>query len=165
MLNEIDFRMATLDDANAISQLILNLADFFLVKPRDEQTEPFLATMNEDSIAKLIATPSFSYWVAFDRSGIKGVIALRDHSHVYHFFVSEAYQRQGIARELWKRAKGHAMLQGGSSRFTVNSSLFAVPVYEALLFQKEGGAVEKNGIAFVPMKHEIPPLNQPPSEQ
>ncbi|MET1080729.1 MAG: GNAT family N-acetyltransferase [Pseudomonas sp.] len=147
----IDYRKATATDAGAISQLILSLANVFLSDPADPRSAPFLASLGEASITRVLADPTYCYTLAWDGRQLLGLIALRDGRHVHHLFVATAAQGQGIARTLWRRARDEALEQQPPSPFTVNSSPFAVPVYQAFGFRQEGDAQEKNGVVFVPM--------------
>jgi GNAT superfamily N-acetyltransferase len=81
-----------------------------------------------------------------------GVAGIRDTTHVYHLFVAEAFHRQGLATSLWEIAKAAALAAGNPGRFTVYSSLHAVPVYERFGFRATGPEVHKHGVAFVPME-------------
>ena len=80
-----------------------------------------------------------------------GLVAMRDHSHLYHLFVAPAWQGRGLARALWQQVRQAALEAGNPGRFTVNASVNAVPVYGRFGFVATGPRVEKNGIAFVPM--------------
>jgi predicted GNAT family N-acyltransferase len=53
---------------------------------------------------------------------------------------------------LWARAKSDAFAQGAPGPFTVNSSLYARPLYERFGFVATSAPVVKDGIAFVPME-------------
>lgn len=86
---------------------------------------------------------------AFDDAGrLVGIIAARNAgTHIALFFVDGDHHRRGIGRKLWK-----TMLNDSeSSRITVHSSQYAVPVYERLGFIKTGAARTEDGITFVPM--------------
>ena len=111
------------------------------------RSEGVLATLAPDAMAERICAPNYRHYLAESDSGLSGFIALRDESHVYHLFVEPDVHRQGIARSLWMHAKSSS----SHKRFTVNSSLFAVAVYERLGFVATEGPQTKNGLAFVPM--------------
>ncbi len=140
-------RQAKISDAEAISQLVTGMASYFLADPTSPNVQPFLGTLAPPATAERIAAANFSYYVADNNSGLCGVIALRDGSHLYHLFVRPDTHRQGFARALWE----HARAKSGSSSFTVNSSLFAVPIYERLGFTAKSAAQSANGLLFVPM--------------
>lgn len=98
-------------------------------------------------MAERICGPTYRHYVAESDAGLSGFIALRDESHVYHLFVRTDLHRQGVARALWEYAKSCS----SHRRFTVNSSLFAVAVYERFGFVATDIPQTKNGLAFVPM--------------
>jgi GNAT superfamily N-acetyltransferase len=143
----ISLRPATPADAAAISQLILGLTSYIEARPVDPGCESFLDTLTPEAIAERIAAPGFVYIVAEDESGICGVAALRDARHVYHLFVKQELHRQGLARALLERI----MRTSNSSFFTVNSSLFAVPVYLRFGFVRAGEQQTRNGVTVQPM--------------
>lgn len=142
-------REASESDAEAISALIISLAHYFLSDPESEEVKPFLETLTAAATAERIASQNYSYYVAESDSELGGVIALRDNSHVYHLFVQEQAHRLGVARALWE----HARTRSGATAFTVNSSLFAVPVYERLGFTASAAPRSENGLVFVPMEY------------
>ena len=81
--------------------------------------------MQPEAIAGYLDS-GYRYHVAETVGGeIVGVVALRNHAHLYHLFVAEDFQRHGIGRSLWKAAMAEALAHGNSGEFTVNSSRFA----------------------------------------
>ena len=140
-------RQAEASDAGAISHLVLGVAHYFLADPSSPEVGPFLAGLTPSSYANRIGSSNFSHYVAEDSAGPCGIVALRDGSHLYHLFVTADAHGQGIARALWE----HAKALSGRSTFTVNSSLFAVPVYERLGFVTKAPAQTADGLVFVPM--------------
>lgn len=142
-----EIRQATASDAEAISRLVAGLAHFFLADPSSPEVKPFLAGLTPASFTERIGSSKFNHYVAEDSVGVCGVIALRDGSHLYHLFVRVDAQGQGLSRALWE----HAKALSGNLNFTVNSSLFAVPVYERLGFVAKTPPQTANGVAFVPM--------------
>ncbi|MBY0410514.1 MAG: GNAT family N-acetyltransferase [Burkholderiaceae bacterium] len=146
---KFSIRQATTLDAVAVSCLVTELAHYFVADPASQQVGPFLAGLKASPYAERIASPNFIHYVAEDVRGPCGIIALRDHSHIHHLFVRKDAHGQGIARALWQ----HAKALSSSSQFTVNSSLFAVPVYEHFGFVAKDSPQAANGLAFVPMEH------------
>jgi GNAT superfamily N-acetyltransferase len=139
-------------DAEDISQLISGLSRFFTVHPEGLGAEAFLQTISAASIRQLIEAPNMAYFKAVRGGRLAGVVAMRDQSHLYHLFVAPAFQGAGLARLLWAHASSHARSNGNAGAFTVNSTPHAVPVYERFGFTATGPRIEKNGIAFVPMR-------------
>lgn len=154
-----EIRPATASDAEAISHLITGWAHHYLADPAPEAA-PFLATLTPSATAERITAENFRYYVAQGADGVDGVIAIRNGSHLYHLFVRAEAHGQGIARALWE----HAKAQSGHSRFVVNSSLPAIPVYERFGFVIKAAPQTANGLVFVPMEytHEAGNSLQPP---
>jgi GNAT superfamily N-acetyltransferase len=140
-------RQARAADAAAISRLVTGLAHFFVADPSSPEVGPFLAGLTAHSYAQRIDSSEFSHYVAEDAAGPCGVIALRNGSHLYHLFVRADAHGQGIARALWE----HARARTDHSTFTVNSSLYAVAVYERLGFVAKAPPQTADGLVFVPM--------------
>ena len=89
-----------------------------------------------------------SAYGAFDGETLIGILAARsEDSHVALFFVDGAYHRQGIGRRLWNAL----LADSDKDEITVNSSLYAVEIYEKLGFIKTSEQQENSGIRFVPM--------------
>lgn len=59
--------------------------------------------MTPDSIERYMQT-GYRYHVAEMDAKLVGVIGIRDNVHLYHLFVAERYQRQGLAKKLWQFA-------------------------------------------------------------
>lgn len=94
----------------------------------------------------------YMYHVAETGHGLVGVVGVKDNNHLYHLFVAEQYQHQGIARKLWRVAMQACLDKGNPGEFTVNSSSYARGVYKKLGFVEQSGPREKGGVVFFPMK-------------
>lgn len=93
---------------------------------------------------------SLEFFGAFDNNTLRGVIAANDNrKHICCFFVSAAYQKQGIGKQLWEYLKENS----SNDEFTVNSSPFAVPVYHKLGFVDTNTEQLTDGIRYTPMKY------------
>jgi GNAT superfamily N-acetyltransferase len=91
-------------------------------------------------------------WVAASGSKIVGVIEMRENRHIALLFVDASCQRQGIARELIRRAVAVCRERApGLHTIAVNASPNAVPAYCKLGFQPAGEEQTVNGIRFIPM--------------
>jgi GNAT superfamily N-acetyltransferase len=139
-------------DAEAISRLIHGLASAFTLNSSGEGAEGFMDSISADALRRHITAPNFAYFKGLLDGELAGVIAVRDHAHLYHLFVAQAFQGRGLARELWAFARRQAETEGNSGKFTVNSTPVAVPVYEKFGFRATGPRVETMGIAYVPMR-------------
>jgi GNAT superfamily N-acetyltransferase len=143
---------ATVADASRISALVNALSKPFLVAPAGEGAEPFLAAISESAIQGYVSASNFEYFVAESQGQLAGVVALRDNSHLFHLFVAESFQGQGLGGQLWRMVKARAIHSGNLGKFTVNSSLNAVPFYEKFGFVVSGPVVQTHGVAFQPMQ-------------
>lgn len=155
MLEELEIRNARIDDAPGISALILKVAPFFASAPGAPVAPWFAGTITPAAIAGYVGDSRFNYLVALVKDVLAGVIAVCAATHVHHLFVAPEYQRQGVAAQLWQRAKSEALAAGNSDGFYVRSSEYAVPVYESFGFRVVGERTEKEGIVFVPMRLEV----------
>lgn len=144
-------RKARETDAAPAHRLIGALSAPFFVSADRAGAEAFLGSMGEPALRGFMAAANFDYRVAEADGALVGLVAMRDHSHLYHLFVAPAWQGRGLARALWQQVRQAALEAGNPGRFTVNASVNAVPVYGRFGFVATGPSVEKNGIAFVPM--------------
>jgi ribosomal protein S18 acetylase RimI-like enzyme len=112
--------------------------------------ERFLATNNESGIRGFVQR-GFRYHVAESDGRIVGFVGVRDNQHLYHLFVANDFQRQGVARHLWMIAREQCIASGNPGTFTVNSSNAAVAVYERLGFVRSGPMKNDDGVLYNPM--------------
>jgi ribosomal protein S18 acetylase RimI-like enzyme len=90
--------------------------------------------------------------IALAQDKVVGMIEIRSYHHVSLLFVAAEFQRRGIAQELLRQAL--QICQANESELaevSVNSSTYAVPIYEKLGFRRIGERQVKNGIGFIPM--------------
>lgn len=151
MNDSLIIRYATENDAEAIASLIQGLSHYFLSDPAEVGAEGFLASLSQTAISAYISNPAFCYIVGFLGNELAGVAALRDNKHIYHLFVSSVHHRHSLATQLWQYLKSQAIASGNTAGFTVNSSMFAVPVYAHWGFIPTTTPQAKNGISFQAM--------------
>ncbi len=89
--------------------------------------------------------------VAESDGRLLGMIDVRDSSHVSLFFVESGERGRGVGRALLQSAVERYASAARSPAMTVNSSTWAVAIYEHLGFAATGPVSELNGIRFVPM--------------
>ena len=145
-------RKATLDDASAVSALILSLAHHFLLRDDGSGAEGFLRSLEPEAIARNIGAPELDYYVGTADGQLMGVIAVRRGTHLFHLFVGKPFQRGGVARALWSHVKEAYGWPSASVATTVNSTPSAVSFYQRMGFHTVGARVETKGIAYVPMQ-------------
>lgn len=148
----MEIRLANLDDAPGISALVCNVTERFIAPELSEEVASgLLGSMDEPSIKSYMES-GYRYHVAEENGELIGVVAVRDNRHLYHLFVSEPFQRKGLARRLWEVAKTASLDAGNPGVFTVNSSRYAVGVYEKFGFVRLSEAVDVAGVICIPMK-------------
>lgn len=138
-------------DAPVIANLIAGLAHYFLADPAATEAGAFMESFSVDAVARCIADPAIDYVVACVGNELAGVGALRGQTHVHHLFVRADLHGQGVARGLWQRLKAGALTADGAGCFTVNSSLYAVPMYAAFGFAPTAEVQARNGVRYQPM--------------
>ncbi|MGN0600759.1 MAG: GNAT family N-acetyltransferase [Oscillospiraceae bacterium] len=115
----------------------------------EEGVEEFRNTLDDESfIGKL------KFYGAFMNDELSGVLAMREPQHISLFFVKAEHQQKGIGRKLFERMKKDYVLKS----FTVNSSPFAVKIYEQLGFSAVSSEQVIKGIRFTPMIYTNPRL-------
>jgi GNAT superfamily N-acetyltransferase len=113
---------------------------------------PDYSTEGIESFQKSIGDPAFLTIIrcygAFDGEHLVGMIATRSEgAHIALFFVDEAYHRRGIGRSLFALVLRNAL----TDTITVNSSPYAVQVYERLGFTATLPEQLRDGIRYTPM--------------
>ncbi len=92
------------------------------------------------------------WYGAFVGEDLIGIIATRNEgTHIALFFVDGKYHRQGIGKRLFQTAKTKCC----SDKMTVNSSVYAVPIYHKLGFTDTDTEQVVNGLRFTPMEHSV----------
>ena len=114
----------------------------------------YLKTKYDEVLADL-QTGHKKLWGYYENGEIIGVIASRDKSHIALLFVDKQHHRKGIARQLFGAMLVEAESDTGVTQITVNSSPYAVEIYERLGFVKTDEQQEKDGIIYIPMAHSI----------
>jgi GNAT superfamily N-acetyltransferase len=145
-------RLADVNDAPGISALVRPLVERYIAHEFSEEgIRHLLASVEPAAIAGYLNS-NFRYHVAEAEERLAGVVATRDNAHLYHLFVAEPFQGQGLARLLWETAKQACVAEGNRGEFTVNSSRYAQGVYRKFGFVEAGPAEERHGVISIPMK-------------
>lgn len=135
-----------------ISKLLVTLTRKYVLPTCDASAEqrliPSMSMLKVESYLK----QGYDYYLAQDsHANIVGVIGIKDLSHIYHLFVADHFQRQGVAKKLWLHAKHESKQHGYHGPFTVNSALNAQAVYQKLGFRPTGDVRNREGIRDIPM--------------
>lgn len=96
---------------------------------------------NEDTIHSL------KFYGAFHHHTLCGMLAVLMPNHISLFFVPENYQRQGVGTQLIQTF----LNDSDALTITVNSSPYAVFIYQKFGFQKVSDEQVKDDIRFTPM--------------
>lgn len=113
--------------------------------------EEFLRFSAPGALAERLAAGGFALLAVAGEEPV-GVIELKGNEHLSALFVDRRFHRRGIARELFRRALESARRKRPDlERMTVNSSRYAVPVYERLGFEVTAPETTVHGMTFVPM--------------
>lgn len=104
-----------------------------------------------DYLADPEKTAALLVYGAFQDGVPVGMLAMRGTSHISLFFVEEQMQGKGIGRALFHAARADCT----ADLITVNSSPFAVTIYQRLGFQAMSDEQLTDGIRFTPMKYFI----------
>ena len=92
---------------------------------------------------------SFKVYGAFEDNVLKGIIATDSpKKHICLFFVDKVSQGKGIGKKLMS----FIIDDNKNSFITVNSSRYAVSIYEKIGFIKTEEEKEQDGLKFTPMK-------------
>lgn len=144
-------KLAKKDIAAALSLALSVFMQFEAPEYPPEGVEEFKRTLADESYIG-----SLKIYGAFKNGELVGVLAMRAPQHISLFFVKAEYHKKGIGRKLFERMKKD--FQGGE--ITVNSSPYAVKIYERLGFAATDAEQITNGIRYTPMKYVIPVLRR-----
>jgi GNAT superfamily N-acetyltransferase len=118
-----------------------------------EGIDEFLSYIAPQKLAVRYVSNRFFILCCKDSDELVGIVAIRDGSHISLLFVDKQWHRHGIARQLLKLAVEKCLATNSDLQsITVNSSPYAVAIYERLGFKKTGNEQVKNGIRFTPMR-------------
>lgn len=105
-----------------------------------EGIEEFYKSINDKEYVNAL-----SIYGAFLDDELVGVIATRNNgNHIAMFFVDGNHHKQGIGKQLFKAVQ--------KDKMTVNSSPYAVDIYQKLGFKPTDTEQIVNGLRFTPMQ-------------
>jgi ribosomal protein S18 acetylase RimI-like enzyme len=136
-----------------IRRLILSVFDTFVGIDYSQQgKETFYKFIDSEDIIKRVSANS-RILLAENEIEIVGMIEPRDNNHISLSFVDSRYHNQGIGKILLNTKI--ATVKDKTEFIEVNSSPYAVSIYEKLGFQKTDEPKEIDGILFIPMKRAL----------
>ncbi|UNK50218.1 GNAT family N-acetyltransferase [Lysobacter sp. S4-A87] len=142
-------RQATVADATAISALVCDLTQRWIAADCTPDGAARLLQMLAPGPTATRLGEGYRYVVAQRGQSLVGVAALRLPAHLFHLFVADDAQRQGLARRMWRTVQAWV---DGPSPITVNASRHALAVYRKFGFEAIAGEVSEHGIVFTPME-------------
>lgn len=125
--------------------------EFEAVEYEDEGIMEFSDYIEYDNILRMMDEGRMVILGCFENKRLAGVLALVPPGHISLMFVGKAYHRRGIARDLMEETVRCVRKLTAADQLTVNSSPYAVPVYQKLGFTPAGPEQTVNGIRFTPM--------------
>ena len=146
------------DDLKPALELVNKVfTEFVAIDYSEQGKETFTSYLENkyEEVAADIHAGNKKLWGYYKEDKIVGVIGTRNTTHISLMFVDKNYHRQGIATQLFNTVISGLIINPDNKEITVNSSPYAVKVYEHLGFSKTDEQQEKDGIIFVPMKYFI----------
>lgn len=145
-------RMMNKEDLSPVIQLVTQVFNQFEAPEySSEGVGNFLRYIDVEAFRKRMNNNHFAL-VAQVGETIVGVMEVRNNDHICLLFVDATYHQQGIGKTLLRVAIARSIKNSPKiTEITVNSSLFAVPIYQRLGFIAIGGEKVQDGIRFIPM--------------
>lgn len=143
----MSIREATECDVMQIQDLVASLSHFYMNDKFEDLPEWLKATLTEAEFLKRVLSADYSNFIYEIDGKVLGYISMKEVSHLFHLFVAETSHGKGISRSLWEFAQKAC----AAEKYTLRSSIFAVPVYRAFGFIETGPAGVKDGVEFQPM--------------
>jgi ribosomal protein S18 acetylase RimI-like enzyme len=109
--------------------------------------ELFFEDFTTEEFEKRISCSWYKHFGYVIDNSIVGYISIKDNKHLYHLFVDEKYQKQGIAKKLWEFVKENIEFE----TMTTNASLSAINVYESFGFEIDAKVQIHNELKYQPM--------------
>lgn len=154
-LDKFEFRKLYKNEFYEASKLIWNVfSEFEAPEYSNEGIMTFKEFINPDKLYENSKNGFMSFGACFDKEELIGIIASRESYHISLLFVNKEYHHKGIAKKLFNKLKMDIVANNLSIKFiTVNSSPFAVKIYERLGFIATDKELIQDGIRFIPMKY------------
>ena len=103
---DIVFREAVLDDADAISDLILDSQREYYFHEYTPAGQELMTRLCGREALRGYVERGDVYFVAENQGAIVGIAGIRGNEHLAHNFVQGSWHRRGISKRLWRMAKG-----------------------------------------------------------
>jgi GNAT superfamily N-acetyltransferase len=151
---EAVIRLAEPGDLLAMSDLIERQLRKHVLRDCTREGAAGLVASVDPAVLQRNMDAGYVYHVAAAADMIYGVVGMQPPCHLFHLFVADVMQRQGLGRKLWHTARDSVCLQQSLPPvFTAHASLTAVPFYRRIGFDAVGEPQEQNGVRFQPMRY------------
>jgi predicted GNAT family N-acyltransferase len=152
MDDSISYRSMVSGEEDEVSRLINRVFDEFVAPGYAlDGVQEFQKYVQAETIKQRSEGDHFVL-VAIAAERIVGVIEIRANEHLSLLFVDSEFHGRKISREFLQRALDICHRHRPDlTQMSVNSSPYAVPIYERLGFEQTGPEEVLNGIRFVPM--------------
>ncbi|MDC0834612.1 GNAT family N-acetyltransferase [Geitlerinema sp. CS-897] len=154
-MEKVTFREATLDDADALSDLILESQRQFCFHEYTVEGQELMNRVCGRKALRHYLERGDVYFVAESEGRIVGVAGIRDNTRLAHNFVDAKWHRRGISKRLWKLASEECLRRGNPGSFDLRASTYAIPIYEKWGFVQTAPTSQECGITSTPMKLEV----------
>jgi len=150
------YRFMAPDEADVVCGLIVRVYNEFEAPAESpEGVREFLSYVQPDFMRKRLSRDHFVLVAVVDEA-IVGAIETRNNNHISLLFVDRAFHRRGLARGLFKSALDICRSNIVDLKtITVNSSPYAIEVYQRLDFFPIGEKQTIHGITFIPMAFKV----------
>ena len=141
-------------DLKSAIDLVNDVFSEFVAVDYSEQGKNTFASYLKDKFQEIstdLKSEHKKMWAYYQADEILGVIAVENISHICLMFVDKEHHKKGIAKQMLHVVLEESKRNNNITQITVNSSPYAVKVYERLGFIKTGEQQEKDGIIFIPM--------------
>jgi len=154
-MDEVAFREAVVEDADAISDLIIASQRQFCFHEYTSEGQDLMAQVCGSKALRHYLERGDVYFVAEIDGRIVGVAGIRDNQHLAHNFVDAKWHRRGISKRLWDLARDEFLRRGNPGSFDLRASTYAIPVYERWGFVRTAATDQDYGITSTPMKLDL----------
>ena len=151
-MEKVIFREATLEDADALSDLILESQREFCFHEYTPEGQELMNRLCGRKALRHYLERGDVYFIAEAEDKIIGVAGIRENSHLAHNFVDSQWHRRGISKQLWKLASEECLRRGNPGYFELRASTYTIPVYEKWGFVQTAPTDQEYGITSTPMK-------------
>lgn len=151
-MDALIIRPATAQESEQIAAMIGKVfVEYNAAGMLPEGRAKFLEFIHPNNIRQRL-TAGACMFIACHGAQVVGVIEVRIYSHIALLFTERHYQRKGIAKKLLQAAVARCKEKRPQlTAITVNSSAYAVPVYERLGFMIRTKERLEQGVRYTPM--------------